>query len=478
MNKLKTIIATGIAANAFNCNAQAAEEREKHENIILIICDDLRCELGCYGNSPVISPNIDKLAGEGVLFSRAYCNIAVSGASRASLLTGLRPTRNRFNMWNSRVDKDAPDAVTIQQAFKDNGYATVSNGKIYHHNDEKSNCFWDETMPVNFLDYHSDENLEIMAELERSGKGKRGYFYEHGDYADGDYLDAKVAEKSIKDMRRLSREGKPFFLGIGFTRPHLPFIVPERYWNMYDHDSITIPDNYRLKDGNLIPPEAIPGWSELRVYTGIPSGGPLDEETAKLMIHGYYAAVSYVDAQVGRIIDAVKELGLEDNTSIILIGDNGWNLGEHGAWCKHCILNTSLNVPMIIKSPVTTADKSFKNDRIVDFVDIYPTICDLAGIANPEGLEGESLMPLLKSPGAKSKGYAVCRWDNSFTLIEKELFYTEWWDNNDKTVGRLLFDHSNDPAENYNVAHRKKYEKTVKKMSRKLREKRGKNYFL
>lgn len=473
----RNFILTGLtlAVSVHTWAQQKVNENKK--NVLFIVCDDLRPELGCYDQAQIKSPNIDRWAAQSVLFDRAYCNIAVSGASRASLLTGLRPTKNLLKEWNTRADVDVPDAITLQQHFKKEGYTTISNGKIFHHQDEKSQQYWDEIMPPTPsapMGYHSEENLNLMKKQKETGKGKRGYFYEYGDYPEEDYLDWQIARKSIEDLKKLQSQEKPFLLAVGFIRPHLPFVVPRKYWDLYDHSQISIPDNYVLKPGNKIPEQALTNWSELRAYSGIPEKGPLDEETAKMMIHGYYASVSFVDAQIGRLLDALKELGLDKNTTVILIGDHGWNLGEHGTWCKHSIMNTCLHSTMIIHSPETT--KPYRSQEIVEFVDLYPTMCEAAGISKPGQLEGESLLPLLKSPKAKGKGHAVCRWANGFTYIEDQLFYTEWKNKEGKVYDQMLFDHSTDTNENYNVAEDTKYKPVVKELSKKLHKNRGTNY--
>lgn len=469
----RNLLLTGIALASSAC--LGAKEKK---NILFIICDDLRPELGCYDQKHIQSPHIDHWAAQSVIFDRAYCNIAVSGASRASLLTGLRPTKNLLQAWNSRTDVDVSKATTIQECFQKEGYTTIANGKIYHHQDEASMKYWDKIMPPSPktpMGYHSDENLALMQKQKETGKGKRGYFYEHSDYPEKEYLDYQIADQSISDLKNLKDQSTPFFLAVGFIRPHLPFVVPQKYWDMYDHSKIEIPDNYILKEGSNIPEQALTNWSELRAYSGIPDQGPLDEATAKMMIHGYYASVSFVDAQIGRLLNALKELDLDKNTTVVLIGDHGWNLGEHGTWCKHSIMNTCLHSTLIINSPDISVP--YRCGEITEFVDIYPTICEAAGISQPDQLEGTSLIPLLKSPDSKTKGYAVCRWENGFTYIQGEYFYTEWRDKDDKITDRMLFDHSTDKDENYNIANRNKYPEIIHQLSKKLKRNRGQNYW-
>ena len=454
-----------------------AQEETKVKNILFIMVDDLRPEMGCYGHPLVKSPNIDRLADEGVRFSRSYCNIPVSGASRASVLTGLRPTWKTFAQWNSRVDKDAPNALTIPQYFQDLGYTTLSNGKIYHHDDEVAKKYWDSVMLPSHLSpmgYSSPENLALM-KTNAQKKSKRGYFYEVSEAEESTFLDHRLASKTISDLQDFKKSEKPFFLALGFLKPHLPFIAPKRFWELYDENDIVLPDNFRLKEGHNIPHAALTGWSELRSYSGIPNKGSLDSLTAQKMIHGYYASLSFVDSQIGRVLDELKRLGLDKNTAVVLIGDHGWNLGEHAIWCKHCVMNTSLHTPMIISTPGGL--KKHVSDEVVEFVDLFPSFCELTGEEIPSQLEGKSLLPLLQHKKAKHKGYAVSRWNNGFTYINERYHYTEWYDKKGKVSRQMLFDHKKDAAENYNLVNTtKKYAKVAEKLSKELEKKRGERF--
>ena len=457
-----------IAATATSCKIN---EKEK-PNILLVFVDDLRPELKCYGHEEMETPNIDSLAEAGTLFSRAYCNVAVSGASRACLLTGTRPTRNTFFAADTYACQQKPDKIGLNDYLKSNGYFTMlGHGKVYHHHSDHLSG-WD----IAGDRYSGMKWLDPKNQIPRSD-GKRGYPYECTDVPDTSYADGKIAEAAINDLRFLAEQDKPFFYALGFCRPHLPFNAPEKYWNLYDRDSIVIPSNYyiRQEKEHDIPERAFPKWGELRNnYAGIPGKDSLvNENMAKTLIHGYKACVSYTDAQIGKVLDECRKLGLDKNTIIILIGDHGWNLGEHGTWCKHSILETSLHAPMIIVDPNSKL-KGNKCNEIVEFVDIFPTICDMIGTEAPDQLEGESLYSLLNEEDAKSSGWAIARWDQGYTLItDDNLFYTEWWDNNDNITDRLLFDHNIDPDENYNVVNKTEYSERIKNLSEFLRDNRG-----
>lgn len=466
-------IFTGFAATGVIAVSGFASctDQEKPKNVILLIVDDLRPELGCYGNKEVLSPNIDRLAAQGVRFNRAYCNVAVSGASRSSLLTGTRPTRNTFLTADTWCEKDKPDKQAMNTYFQSLGFTTlVGGGKVFHHPDDRKTG-WDIVR----------ERQPGIVYLEPVNRGpfpgnKRGYAYECSNVPDNAYPDGQIADRMIADLEMLAADGKPFFIGLGFFKPHLPFNAPKKYWDLYDYDKIALPDNYVLKEGNNIPEIALPKWGELRNnYAGMPekNGMLVPADTARKLIHGYRACVSYTDAQIGRVLDKLKELGLDKNTVIVLIGDHGWNLGEHGAWCKHSILNTSIHAPMIIYDPYSKL-RGHRSDEVVEFVDIFPTICDITGKKKLDQFEGKSLYPLLNDPKAKSKGYAVARWQQGYTLVtDDNYFYTEWWNNKDNVTERLLFDHNTDPDENYNVVDRLQYEKKVAELSRSLRQLRG-----
>lgn len=462
-------IATGLSLGSADL-ASAAEPRKTEDaprkNILLLIVDDMRPELGCYGHADMVTPNMDALAREGTLFSRAYCNVAVSGATRASLLTGTRPTRNTFQSAHLYSQEQKPDKIGLNDHMKANGYFTiVSNGKTFHYQDDHK-AGWDVIRQRNTgrKEHHVTEGQE---------EGRRPMPYECLDLPETDYRDGYIAQQAIKDLRMLAAQGKPFFYGLGFYKPHLPFNVPKKYWDLYDRDALKIPDNYVLKEGNDIPSVALPKWGELRKYSGIPKKGPVPEEMAKTLIHGYHAAVSFTDAQIGKVVAEMRRLGLDKNTVLILLGDHGWNLGEHGCWCKHSILETSIHVPLIIVDP-DAPRKGVRCDEVVEYLSLFPTICEMAGIPKPAQLEGESIASLVGNPEAKGKGWALCRWAQGYTLVtDDNYFYTEWWDKDDNVTARLLFDHNVDPGENYNVAGKPEYAKLVKKLSKALKQRRG-----
>ncbi len=264
----------------------------------------------------------------------------------------------------------------------------------------------------------------------------------------------------------------PFFLATGFFKPHLPFNAPEKYWALYD-GKITLPDNNYPPEG--APIESIHNFGELRPYAGVPLEGPVSDDLARELIHGNYACVSYTDAQVGKILYELKRLALDQNTIVVLWGDHGWNLREHGLWCKHCNYETSLHTPLIVKVPGRRQVKS--TSEIVEYVDIYPTLCELAGLELPEHLEGSSFKKLLFEPEAVSDGVAVCQWYKGITTIRENWFYTEWVNDNDSSYARMLYDHRVDPDENVNISEEPEHAEIIDDLRAEMRRSRAPYYF-
>ncbi len=472
MKSVQLLPILGLILIVGSCDSGKARRQEvEFPNILFIAVDDLRPELGCYGAELIHSPNIDRLAAEGTRFDRSYCNIPVCGASRTSLLTGLRPARNRFLNYFTAADEDAPGILTLPHHFRNNGYITISNGKIFHNNNDAAdgwNEIWHPTSSSNsWRDYAVLENI-----LADSSDKYRGPPVERAALNDTAYKDGKTAEKVIRDLQRLKETGKHFFLTAGFLKPHLPFNAPEKYWELYDGQVKLPKNNYPPENA---PQESIHSFGELRAYAGIPEEGPVSDEMALDLIQGYYACVSYTDAQIGKILDELVRLELDKSTIVILWGDHGWNLREHGLWCKHCNYETSLHTPLILKVPGTKQVKS--SVEIVEFVDIYPTLCELAGLELPDHLQGISFRDLLYDGEAKSDGVAVCQWHKGITTIKENYFYTEWIDESDSSFARMLYDHTIDPDENVNISELHQNEVIIKEMSKEMRRSRAENYF-
>lgn len=435
-------------------------------HVLFFAVDDLRPELGCYGVERVQSPHLDRLAREGVVFRRAYCQQAVCSPSRTSLLTGLRPDSTKVYDLETHFRKTVPEVVTLPQHFKQNGYRVVGMGKIYHGglNDTKSWSVPHRRPKVSM--YQSPKNLELMArkreEFRKRGlKGRqlsrksRGPAWEAADVPDGAYPDGALTEMAVAALRDLAKHDAPFFLAVGFLKPHLPFNAPKRYWDLYDAEKIRLADNPFPPRG--APRLALTNWGELRSYHDIPQQGPVSEAQARSLIHGYLACVSFIDAQVGRILSELEELGLREKTIIVLWGDHGWKLGEHGAWCKHTNFELDARSSLLLRAPGAEANGR-PCDALVEFVDIYPTLCELAGLELPEHLEGTSFAPLLGDPARPWKTGALSQYPRGnimgYSLRTDRYRFTRWQERKDpgKVVALELYDHKVDPAENVNLA--------------------------
>ena len=448
-------------------NAQKKDDKKKKPNILFIAVDDLRPELNFYGANHIKSPNLDQLANESLVFNKAYCNIPVCGASRASLLTGMRPTRNRFITAHTSKDKQVPNAKSLPFLLKENGYTTISNGKIYHYNKDDVTA-WDEMwQPDKLWSYALPESQEIRKNT------KRGLPFEVAEVHDSVYRDGKLTLKVIQDLKKLKQSNQPFFLTMGLMKPHLPFTAPKKYWDLYDRNQIELPESYIQP--KTTPKQAFHRYGELRNYENIPKKGHLPDDLAKELIHGYYACVSYIDAQIGLVLDELKRLELEDDTIVILWGDHGWNLGDHKLWCKHVTFETALRTPLIIKVPGKT--KGTKTEAITEYIDIYPSLAELVGLEVPKTVEGKSFVPILNGEKPQ-KDWAVSKFKDAVTLIKGDLFYTEWTKDEGIAYARMLFDHKTDPLELDNLAEKPENKELVNKLSIELREKWGKDFLI
>ena len=434
-------------------------------NVLFIAVDDLRPELACYGQKHIHSPNIDQLANNGVMFERAYCMVPTCGASRASMMTGIRPSRNRFVNYLTLAQKDAPNATTMNTQFKKNGYYTVSLGKIFHHTADNA-MGWSEPAwrPKNIPWYRQPKNIELHNKRQKQNKRKRGPATESADVPDNAYADGVLAEHAIADLQRLKSKQQPFFLAVGFMKPHLPFIAPKKYWDLYDYEKIQLPDNYHVPQD--APKESIHTSGELRAYAGIPAKGPVSDETARNLIHGYYACVSYTDAMIGKLLAELDRLELSDNTIVVLWGDHGWNLGEHTLWCKHSCYETSMRIPLIVRAP--GIKKNQTRTELIESIDLYPTLCELAGIPAPEHLQGNSFVELMNNPAAKWKSAAVGRYRNGDTIRTDTFRFTQFSDNKAKLISQMLYNHEDDPGENVNLT-----KEDVSELSKQLHKQMG-----
>jgi len=433
-------------------------------NILFIPVDDLRPQLRCFGHQQMISPGIDRLAAEGTAFVRTHCQQAVCAPSRASLLSGLRPDSTRVWDLYTPLSTTRPEIVTLPQHLRAQGYTTVSLGKVYHHRVQDDPEGWSEPPWGGTNNTHGSEELrQARVEANRADReaGKtrmtwRGPSTEALDVPDEHFGDGALTERALEDLRRLAQAPEPFFLAVGYHRPHLPFACPQRYWDMYPPEGIDLADNpFHPQD---CPDIALHNWGELRQYTDIPREGDLPEDKARELIRGYYACTTFIDTQVGRLLDELEALGLRENTIVCLWGDHGWQLGEHGLWCKHTNFETSTHSPLLISAPDQAAAGQ-PTDALCEFVDIYPTLCALAGLALPEHLEGTSLAPLMDDPTRPWKPAVFSQYPRGgnvmgYSMRTDRCRYTEWRAEHGAgdVVATELYDHEADPGENVNVA--------------------------
>ena len=487
---ISTVGKAGAAAALLGGMSRSAGATKPDLNVLFLSIDDLRPLLGCYGDKDVHTPNIDALAQSGTVFNRAYCQQAVCNPSRASLMTGLRPDSGRVWDLQTHFRDMNPDVVTVSQHFMNNGYHSEGTGKIYHtgHGNRNDAMSWSVPHRVpRVSNYALDESNAIVkanrkASRERADRGERagisnGPAAEIAQVPDNVYRDGQTTEWGIEALGRL--KDQPFFLAVGMSKPHLPFCAPKRYWDLYDADQFDIPENGLPED---VPKWAATNWGELRKYDSVPAKGPLSEAKARELIHGYYACVSFIDAQVGMLIDRVKSLGLWEKTAVCLWGDHGWKLGEHGLWCKHTNFELDARSPLITRIPGQAKAGSTTNG-LVELVDIYPSLAEAAGLDLPGHLEGTSYLPLMNDPGRTWKSAAFSQYPRSgkkmmgYSMKTDRYRYTEWvqranagapkgaeWKAG-KVEARELYDHRADPAENVNLAELSDQTSVVERMA-------------
>lgn len=445
---------------------QASAERL---NVLFIAVDDMRAELDCYGDTFAKSPNIDRLAQRGTLFTRAYCQQSVCNPSRASLLTGLRPDTLRVWDLPTHFRKNHPDVVTLPQLFKQNGYFTQNIGKMFHNwrqDDFKGDpVSWSVPAKLHYASHYTDNPLidgdlpPNLATLQKT---------ECRDVPDEAYFDGRVAAETIKAMRQI--KSKPFFLAVGFWKPHLPFNAPQKYWDLYDRSQVSLPSNPKPPTG--VPPIA------LQDYQIDPKQNLTDDDVRELR-HGYYAATTYLDAQIGRVLAELDRLGLREKTIVVFWSDHGLHLGEHGLWSKTTNFELDARVPLIIATPQHKGGQ--RAAGLVELLDLYPTLADLCGLTAPDDLEGVSLRPMLEDPSATVKTVALTQNPRppyprgkdpevmGYSIRTDRYRYTQWrrFDNG-QVIARELYDHATDPRETVNLANSSQHEAMLKRLATQL----------
>lgn len=445
----RSFLASSIAAGAFA--AGSCTQSRSRPNVLFIAADDMNTSLGCYGHPLVKSPNLDGLAARGVRFDRAYCQFPLCGPSRASLLTGQRPDRTRV-LGNNIDFRDAlPDTVTLPQLFKNNGWYTAREGKMFHMNVPR------EVALDRFQDapswHHSvspgGPETDSEAEGGASGRGVNSGMHWVRTIDGQGQSDSNAAERALAFLEE--HRSEPFFLGLGLLRPHLPFVAPGRFYDLYPLEEIPLPRNPPDDLDDI--PEAAKGvrpylWWDMERH----QGGKLDEKGIRETRRGYYAATSFMDEQAGRVLGGLQRLGLEENTIVVFWGDHGWSLGEHTHWQKMSLMEESVRVPLIVAAPGKAGNGS-PSRALVEFVDLYPTLAELCGLTPPPYVEGESMARLLDNPGQSFKRAAftqIAYEDIRGLSVRTDRYrYTQWKGMGD---GEELYDHETDPGEFRNLA--------------------------
>jgi len=441
-------------------------------NVLFIATDDLNMNVGCYGNTPVETPNIDRLAARGVRFDRAYCQFPLCNPSRVSMLTGLRPDTIKVYDLATNFRSVRPRIVTLPQLFKNNGYFAARVGKIYHYGvprqigsggmDDPDS--WDLAINPRGRDKDEEERLHVLTRGTGTTLGFSMSWLEM-DGSDSDQTDGKGTTETIRLLERFADEGRPFFLGMGFYRPHTPFVATSKWFDKYPKEQVLLPK--RPKDDLSDVPDI--------ALTIRPPDYGLSQSDLKDCVRGYWASVSCLDAQVGQILDALDRLGLADNTIVVFFSDHGFMLGEHGQWQKQLLFEESNRVPLIMAGPGISGRGA--SPRTVELLDVYPTLVELCDLPKPRHkLEGQSLAPLLVDPGAKRKRPAYSQITRTAGQDSKPIMgysvrterwrYTEW---DEGELGRELYDHANDPDEHNNLALDSGHATTVAEMGNLLK---------
>lgn len=447
-------------------------------NVLLILVDDLKPALGCYGDSAAKTPHLDALAGRGMRFDLAYCNQAVCAPSRFTLMLGSHSTSTGLYGLGSRLREVLPEAVTMPQHFaKEGGYRTESIGKVFHigHGNEgdpasfQAPHFKDKV--IEYLDPAStgggkltrEEALFTNQKLDQIRSLPRGAAFEWPEVNDDDYADGRVAVETMKRLQaageRRKQEGRPFFIAVGFVRPHLPFSAPKKYWDLHDPAMLPVPKQEELPEGS--PRVAGKRGGEIAAYEPVPEAREVvfSPELKRQLIHGYYASTSYVDAQIGRVMAELERLGLAEETIVVLWGDHGFHLGDLGVWTKHTNYEQANRIPLIVVAPGVTPLGSATR-QLAETVDLFPTLTELAGLPPPKGpqpRDGVSLVPVLKDPSARVRDHAFHAYPNAKIgrAIRTERYRLVEWRNPGqpaKTAEWELYDYEKDRLETRNLA--------------------------
>jgi iduronate 2-sulfatase len=452
-------------------------ESPRPPNVLFIIADDLRLEQEAAGGPRAVTPNLERLATRGLTWLNAYCQQAVCNPSRSSLMTGLRPDTLRVWDLKARFRETCPEAVTIPEWFKKHGYHTEGIGKIFHNETRlqadrvpmSDPVSW--TVPPVLASGSHWRDWVVPGHPE--GPERKMESWQSLDVPDEAYLDGRIAKSACEAIERLASSEQPFFLAVGFWKPHLPFNAPRKYWEMYEPESFAGLQPEKFPEG--APSIAGHNWKELRNYQGIPKTGPLSQDLTLQLRQGYFACVSFLDEQVGKVLDQLAHYGLEENTVVVFTSDHGFHLGEHELWCKKSNYELDARVPLIMAGPGIEQHGS-KTRALTELLDLFPTLAGLAGLPVPANLEGESLQPVLGDPSLPGKAHAMSQHQHPFHTDDwvamgyaartARYRYVEWVDRSGKEViGYELYDHACDPLESQNLFGDPQYAEAVRELA-------------
>ena len=473
-----------ILLSSILSSTQVEEKKvEQKPNILLIAIDDLRPELGCYGARHIKSPNIDLLASEGVLFNHAYTQQAVCAPSRNTLMTGLRPDALGIHDLGTFFRTKAPDVVTLSQFFIQNGYQAEGMGKIYHtgHGNQNDDLSWSAKhwTANKIVNKRTAINAGDTVKLETCypSVGDKKIAWYNSPMPEGMHDDALTTTHALERMEAL--KDNPFFLAVGLQKPHLPFVAPQKYWDLYDPKQLSIPKQSKP----ATPSYSFTNWGELRKYYDMPSSGFMNDEDALNLIHGYYACVSFIDAQVGRLVEKLKQLDLYDTTIIILWGDHGYKLGDYGDWCKHTNFEVDTRIPVIIRAPQETSVRGIKSGAIIETVDIYPTLCSLAGFKAPDHLQGSSFAEALFKEDFTWEEVAISQYPRQkkidgkntpimgYSMRTPQYRFIKWVNRaSGESLANELYDHRKPGLEMVNLADADQYKGLLEALNIKFEE--------
>ncbi len=439
---------------------------EKKPNVVFIITDDLNDNIGCYGHPLVKTPNIDRLAKEGLLFQSAIANYPLCGPSRNCIMSGLYPDQTGLAPLRAMLRDYCPEVVTLSQHFMNNGYTAARVGKIFHadnpssigtdgHDDVLS---WNERINPRGRDKEIEDRIQTVSG--KPGFGAQLSWYADPDGKDEEHTDGMVATESIKLMKKYAAAGQPFFLGVGLFKPHTPFVAPEKYFDLYDPAQITVPE---IPEGyfKTLPEPAAQSLRAHKEQIGI------SDDKAKAAVQAYYAAISFLDAQVGRVLAALDELGLRENTIVLFMSDNGYHLGEHNYWQKNTLFENSGRLPLIISAPGMKT-RGQTTASLFEMIDLYPTLSDLAGLPAPAMVAGISQAALLKNPETVLRNDTLMQIEGGYSLRTAQYRYSRWKQGGPEMTE--LYDRQKDPAEMHNLAADPEYQPVITGLDARLTE--------